>query len=146
MHTGPLRAPRDKKPGRNERNVQEKGQTQMENLRVSLCCPLLLIAVDFSWSYVLNPSFPIYEGQMQENIACIRGLKHKYALYTETYSHLSETSPAEQVAAPGSGESKSLFNLLQTKDSNMHMLLRAPGCPAGFLMRGSEAVHRERPG
>lgn len=65
MHTGPLRAPQGKKPGRNERNVQQKGQTQMENLRVSLCCPLLLIAVDLSWSYVLNPSFPIHEGQMQ---------------------------------------------------------------------------------
>lgn len=101
----------------------------------SLCCSLLLIAVDLSWCYAPNRGFSIHEGQGQECIACIKGLKYKYALYTEAYSHLSETTPAEQIAAPQSGESKSLFDLLQTKDSTMHVLLLAPGCLAGFLMQ-----------
>lgn len=94
MHTGPRRAPQAP-----HRNILEKGQTQMVNPGANLWCPLLPMAVVLSRSCVLNPSFPIREGQMQENVARIRGLKH--ALCREARSHLSETAPAEQIAAPG---------------------------------------------
>ena len=100
-------------------------------LGASLCCPLLLIAVDLSWCCAPVPVFT-HEGQVQECIACVKGLSYEYVLHTEAYSHLSETTPTEEIAAPCSGKSKSLFSLLQTKDLNMYMLLLAV---ARFLMQ-----------
>lgn len=118
----------------------------MVNPGASLCCPLLLVALNLFWGYAPNLRSPAHEGQVQKCIVCIKGLKYKYAFYTEAYSHLLETTPAEQRAAPRSGKNKSPFNLLQTRDSNVHMLLLVPGCQTGFLLQYQEVVYRQRPG
>ena len=76
------------------------------------------------------------------NVASIRVFGYKYALYREAYSYLSEITLAEQTEAPWAGENMSPFNLLQTKDSNVHVLLLMP-CPQAI--RHPKKTRRESP-
>lgn len=76
------------------------------------------------------------------NVARIRVFGYKYALYREAYSYLSEITPAEQTEAPWAGENISPFNVLQTKDSNVHVLLLMPCSEA---IRRPEKNREERP-
>lgn len=86
---------------------------------------------------------PVFPFMMNKcNVACIRVFGNKYSLYREAYSYLSETTPAEQTEAPWAGENMSPSNLLQTKYSNVHVLLLMPCSQA---IRHPKKTREERP-
>lgn len=104
----------------------------MANHGANLYCLLHFPVVDLSWSFVLNPSIPIHEEQVQEYMP-VFGFGYvgfEYMHDPQKHTVIYNITPAEQTAVPWSGENKSPLSLLQTKGTNVQVLLLLFGTQA----------------
>lgn len=99
------------------------------------CCrPLLEFCTNSHYSHSWRTSARVY--------ACITGFGYAYAWSTEAYSYLRHHPCRKKTAVPWSGESKSPRSLLQTKGTNVQLLLLLFGTQA---IRPSKILREERP-